>query len=120
MKGKLAICAAVVLLVAKACALYMLFGTVDHYRPLMFVVPGLYLAAAAWLWLRPQWARWPVGAFFLYAALRETAVFFQGSTFDMVRRPFSLALAGWFAWVFLTGRGLSKIPAKSDLENTRT
>ena len=107
MKRPLVLYVVPVMLFAKSATLfYMLFGSEAAYRPRMFLQPLAFLAAAVWLYLRPKWARWLVGAFFVYATFRECAVLlaFQGSTLDLIRRPFSLAMAAWFAWALLVGR----------------
>lgn len=113
MKRGLVITAATVLLVAKgATLLYMRVGTSEPLRPVLLLPPGLYFGAAIWLWLQPRLARWAVGAFFLYATLREASVFLQGTTWDVVRRSFSLPVAAWFAYAMLLGRGGPKTSAR--------
>jgi hypothetical protein len=107
MKRPLVLYVAPIMLFAKSATLsYMLFGSAAAYRPRMFLQPLLFLAAAVWLYVQPKWARWLVGAFFVYATFRECTVLptFQGSTLDLIRRPFSLAMAAWFAWALLFGR----------------
>ena len=97
------------MLLAKSATLfYMLFGSAAAYHPRMFFQPLIFLAGAAWLYTQPKWARWLVGAFFAYATFRECVVLptFQGSTMDLIRRPFSLAMAAWFAWALLFGRDI--------------
>jgi hypothetical protein len=105
------------MLLAKSATLfYLLFGSAVAYRPRMLVQPLLFLAAAVWLYLQPKWARWLVGAFFVYATFRECVVLpaFQGSTLDLIRRPFSLSMTAWFAWALLLGRDVRGfIAAKS-------
>ena len=98
-----------VMLLAKSATLfYVLVGSAAAYRPRMFLQPLLFLAGAVWLYVQPKWARWLVGAFFAYATFRESSVLlaFQGSTLDLIRRPFSLAMAAWFAWALLFGRDI--------------
>ena len=97
------------MMLAKSATLfYMLFGSEAAYRPRMFVQPLAFLAGAVWLYVQPKWARWLVGVFFVYATFRESSVLlaFQGSTLDLIRRPFSLAMAAWFAWTLLIGRDI--------------
>ena len=107
MKRPLVLYVVPVMLFAKSATLfYVLFGSEATYRPRIFLQPLAFLAAAIWLYLRPKWARWLVGAFFVYATFRECPVLlrFQGSTLDLIRRPFSLAMAAWFVWALLIGR----------------
>ena len=95
------------MLLAKSATLfYMLFGSEAAYRPRMFFQPTMFLVGAIWLYVQPKWARWLVGAFFAYATFRESSVLlaFQGSMMDLIRRPFSLSMAAWFAWALLFGR----------------
>ena len=107
MKRPLVLYVVPLMLFAKSATLfYMLFGSAAIYRPRMFLQPLLFLGGAVWLYVQPKWARWLVGAFFVYATFRESSVLlaFQGSTMDLIRRPFSLAMAAWFAWALLFGR----------------
>ncbi|HTZ21746.1 MAG TPA: hypothetical protein VMC06_12765 [Opitutaceae bacterium] len=95
------------MLLAKSATLfYLLFGSETVYRPRMLLQPLLFLSGAVWLYVQPKWARWLVGAFFVYAIFREgpALLTFQGSTMDLIRRPFSLGMAAWFAWELLLGR----------------
>jgi hypothetical protein len=113
MKRSLVITAAAVLLVAKgASLLYIRVGTPEPLRPVLLLPPGLYFAAAIWLWRQPHLARWPLGLFFLYVVFREASVFLQGTTWDIVRRSFSLPVAAWFAYAMLLGRGVPKTSAR--------
>lgn len=113
MKHGLVTIAATALLVAKgATLLYMRVGTAESLRPALLLPPALYFAAAIWLWVQPHLARWAVGAFFLYATIREASVFLQGTTWDIVRRSFSLPVAAWFAYAMLLGRGVPKTSAR--------
>ena len=106
------------MLFAKSATLfYMLFGSEVAYRPRMFLQPLAFLGGAVWLYVQPKWARWLVGAFFVYVTFRECPVLlaFQGSTMDLIRRPFSLAMAAWFAWALLVGRDIRRfIAAKNE------
>jgi hypothetical protein len=106
MKRPLILYVVPIMLLAKSATLfYMLFGSEAAYRPRMFFQPTMFLVGAVWLYVQPKWARWLVGAFFVYATFRECVVLptFQGSTMDLIRRPFSLAMAAWFAWALLIG-----------------
>ena len=106
MKRPLVLWAAPIMLLAKSATLfYMLFGSEAAYRPRMFFQPTMFLVGAVWLYVQPKWARWLVGAFFAYATFRESSVLlaFQGSMMDLIRRPFSLSMAAWFAWALLFG-----------------
>jgi len=106
MKRPLILYVVPVMLLAKSTTLfYMLFGSEAAYRPRMFLQPTMFLVGAVWLYVQPKWARWLVGAFFAYATFRESSVLlaFQGSTMDLIRRPFSLSMAAWFAWALLIG-----------------
>jgi len=109
MKRPLILYVVPVMLLAKSTTLfYMLFGSEAAYRPRMFLQPTMFLVGAVWLYVQPKWARWLVGAFFAYATFRESSVLlaFQGSTMDLIRRPFSLSMAAWFAWALLIGRDI--------------
>ena len=107
MKRGLVIPVAAALLVAKgASLLYLRLSTAESLRPMLLLPPAMYFAAALWLWWQPHRARWPLGAFFLYATFREASVFLQGTTWDIVRRSFSLPVAAWFAYALLLGRGV--------------
>jgi hypothetical protein len=106
------------MLLAKSATLfYMLFGSEAAYRPRMFLQPLAFLAGAIWLYVQLKWARWLVGAFFVYATFRECTplLTFQGSTMDLIRRPFSWSMAAWFAWALLFGRDTRRfIAAKKE------
>ena len=107
MKRPLALYAAPVMLFGKSVALgSVLIGSAADHQLRLFGQPLLFLTGALWLYFQPKWARWIAGAFFLYAALRTCFVLptFQGSTLDLVRRPFSLAVAAWFAYALLWSR----------------
>jgi len=109
MKRPLILYVVPVMLLAKSATLfYMLFGSEAAYRPRMFFQPTMFLVGAVWLYVQPKWARWLAGAFFVYATFRESSVLlaFQGSAMDLLRRPFSLAMAAWFAWALLIGRDI--------------
>jgi len=113
MRRGLVIPAVAALLVAKGAALLCVrIGAVEPLRPVLLLPPVLYFAAATWLWWQPHVTRWALGAFFLYAAIRETSVFLQGTTWDVVRRSFSLPVAAWFAYAMLLGRGVPKTSAR--------
>jgi len=118
MKRPLILYVVPVMLLAKSATLfYMLFGSEAAYRPRMFFQPTMFLVGAVWLYVQPKWARWLVGAFFAYATFRESSVLlaFQGSTMDLIRRPFSLSMAAWFAWALLFGRDTRRfIAAKNE------
>ena len=114
MKRPLVLYVAPVMMLAKSATLfYMLFGSEAAYRPRMFLQPTMFLVGAVWLYVQPKWARWLVGAFFAYATFRESSVLlaFQGSTMDLIRRPFSLSMAAWFAWALLFGRDIRRFIA---------
>ena len=104
MKRPLALYAAPVMLLGKSATLLgMHFAAADHFRGSMFVQPLVYCIAAVWLYFYPRSARWLVGTFFIYAALREAIVLptFQGTALDLVRRPISFLVAVWFAYTLL-------------------
>jgi hypothetical protein len=121
MKRPLALYAAPAMLLGKSATLFgMLFATTEHYRPSMFVQPLVYGIAAVWLYFYPKSARWLVGAFFLYVALREAVVLptFQGTTLDLVRRPFSFVVAVWFAYALLAGKTVRFYIGKNEPNKT--
>lgn len=117
MKRPLALYAAPVLLLGKGLSLlYMAFGSSSGYHPKEFLQAFVYLGVAAWLYFQPKWARWLVGVFFAYAALKEATVLptLQGSTLDLIRRPVSLAMAAWFAWSLLLGSDTRRFVTKKE------
>jgi len=109
MKRPLVLFAAPLMLMGKSAAVfYVVYATAENYRPSMFLQPLLFLVGAVWLYFQPKWARWPAGAFFAYAAIHQCVVLpsLQGSTIDLVRRPFSLAVAAWFVYSLLGSRSV--------------
>jgi hypothetical protein len=119
MKRPLALYAASAMLLAKGVMLFvMAFSAAPVFRLSLLTKPGIYATAAVWLYLQPKWARWFVGAFFFYAALRQAVVLptFSGTTLDLVRRPFSLAMAAWFAYALLVS---SAVRTFADRQNQK-
>ena len=88
-----------------ATLFYMLCRTDATLAPRVFLPPLAFLLGAGWLFWRPRLARWIAGAFFAYAAIRGATLLFEADApfWVMVRRPFSTAVAGWFAWFLLAG-----------------
>ena len=116
MKRPLALYAAPVLLLGKGLSLlYMAFGSSSGYDPKDFLHAFVYLGVAAWLHFQPKWARWLVGVFFAYAAVKEATVLSTGSTLDLIRRPVSLLFAAWLAWSLLLGSDTRRFVTKKSL-----
>jgi hypothetical protein len=117
MKRPLALYAAPAMLLGKSATLLsMQFAAADHYRGSMFVQPLVYCIAAVWLYFYPRSARWIVGTFFIYAALREAVVLptFQGTPLDLVRRPISFVLALWFVDALLVDKAVRLYVGKKE------
>lgn len=113
MRRTFAVTSACVLLLGKSMALaYAALGTASTIHLRLLWQPLLFLAAAIWLYFHPKTARWVVGAFLAYATVKEAIVFptFTGSSLDVIRRPFSMAVGAWLTWALLFGLNTEKLP----------
>ena len=111
MQRPLPVITASILLAAKSITLsYVAYGTGSAVHFSTLLQPLGFLSVALWLYLHPKTARWAVGAFFVFATFKQITVFptFAGSTLDVIRRPFSMAIGAWLTWALLFGSGVRK------------
>jgi hypothetical protein len=112
MKRPLQDYAAIALLIGLGVSrLWTTIGTVSSFRAVQFIQPVLMLSGALWMAIHPKSARWAVGIYFAAGAIRQATVFpaFSGSTWDLIRRPFSLSIAVWLAWPYCLAARLALV-----------